>query len=106
MPAPTVTRMATCDGARVLGMENLVGSLETGMKGDIIVIDLNRPHLTPMYNAFSHLVYAAKGDDVKTVLINGKIVMEDWKLLTIDEHEVMDRVNQIARKVRKSLEME
>ncbi len=106
MPASTVTRMATCDGARVLGMENLVGSLKVGMKGDIIIIDLNRPHLTPMYNACSHLVYAAKGDDVKTVLINGKVVMEDWKVLTIDEHEVMDRVNQIARRVKKSLEIE
>ncbi len=106
MSAPTVTRMATCDGARVLGMESLVGSLKTGKKGDIIIIDLDRPHLTPMYNAYSHLVYAAKGDDVKTVLINGKVVMEDWKLLTIDEHEVMDRVNQIAKRVRKSLEME
>jgi len=106
MPAPTVTRMATCDGARVLGMENLVGSLKVGMKGDIIIIDLNRPHLTPMYNAYSHLVYAAKGDDVKTVLINGKVVMEDWKVLTIDENEVMDRVNRISIRVKKSLEIE
>jgi 5-methylthioadenosine/S-adenosylhomocysteine deaminase len=95
--------MATRDGARVLGMENLVGSLQVGMKGDIIIIDLNRPHLTPMYNAYSHLVYTVKGDDVKTALINGKVVMEDRKLLTIDEHDVMDRVNQISKRVRKSL---
>lgn len=103
MSATTVTRMATRDGARVLGMENLVGSLQVGMKGDIIIIDLNRPHLTPMYNAYSHLVYTVKGDDVKTALINGKVVMEDRKLLTIDEHDVMDRVNQISKRVRKSL---
>lgn len=106
MSAPTVTRMATLDGARVLGMEGLVGSLEIGKKGDIIIIDLNRPHLTPMYNAYSHLVYAAKGDDVKTVLINGRIVMEDWKLLTINEDEVMDRVHRISHRVRKSLNLE
>jgi len=103
MSAPTVTGMATRDGARVLGMDHLVGSLKAGMKGDIIIIDLNKPHLTPMYNAYSHLVYAATGADVRDVLINGRLVMENRRLLTINEQEAMDRVNRIAKRVRKSL---
>jgi len=103
MSAHTVTHMATCNGARVLGMENLVGSLKAGMKADIIVIDLNKPHLTPMYDPYSHLVYAVNGSDVNTVIINGKIVMKDRCLLTINEAEVMKRVRKIALGVKKSL---
>jgi 5-methylthioadenosine/S-adenosylhomocysteine deaminase len=95
--------MATCNGARVLGMENLAGSLKAGMKADIITIDLNRPHLTPMYNPYSHLVYAVNGSDVNTVIINGKIVMKDRRLLTINEFEVMERVKKIALGIKKSL---
>jgi 5-methylthioadenosine/S-adenosylhomocysteine deaminase len=118
--------MATCNGARVLGMENLAGSLKAGMKADIITIDLNRPHLTPMYNPYSHLVYAVNGSDVNTVIINGKIVMKDRRngsdvntviingkivmkdrrLLTINESEVMKRVNKIALGIKKSLGIE
>ena len=66
---------------------------------------MKRPHLTPLYNPFSHLVYAASGADVDTVLINGKVVMKGRRLLTIDEEEVMDRVNRIARRIRASLGM-
>jgi 5-methylthioadenosine/S-adenosylhomocysteine deaminase len=105
MSAYTVTRMATCDGARVLGMENLVGSIKKGMKADIITIDLDKPHLTPMYNAYSHLVYSAGGADVDTVLINGKIVMENRILKTIDEKKAMEMVNRIANRIRTSLKI-
>ncbi len=103
MSSSTVIRMATCNGARVLGMQDLVGSLKKGMKADIIIIDLNKPHLTPIYNEYSHIVYAASGSDVETVLINGKIVMENRRLLTIDENEVMERVRGIAERVKKSV---
>lgn len=103
MSASTVIRMATCDGAKILGMHDLVGSLKTGMKADVIIIDLNKPHLTPIYNEYSHIVYAAAGSDVETVLINGKIVMENRRLLTIDENEVMERVRKIAERVKKSV---
>ena len=103
MSAATVTRMATCNGAKVLGMENLVGTLETGKKADIIIIDCNKPHLTPMYNEYSHLVYAVNGSDVDTVIINGKLVMENRALLTIDERLCMDRVRTIAERIKKNM---
>jgi 5-methylthioadenosine/S-adenosylhomocysteine deaminase len=106
MSARTVLRMATCDGAKVLGMEAQTGSLAAGKKADIAIIGLNRPHLTPLYNEYSHLVYAVGGADVDTVLINGKIVMREGKLLTVDEQEAMRRVREIAARIRKSLENE
>jgi 5-methylthioadenosine/S-adenosylhomocysteine deaminase len=103
MPARTVLRMATCNGAKVLGLERLVGTLEAGKKADICIIDMNKPHLTPLYEEYSHLVYTVGGADVDTVLINGRVVMKDRRLLTIDEDEAMRRVRGIAIRVRKSL---
>lgn len=103
MDARTVVRMATIEGAKTLGMEKTIGSLEAGKKADIIIIGLNEPHLTPLYNEYSHLVYAMSGADVDTVLINGKIVMENRILLTINEEEVMQKVREIAVKVKNSL---
>lgn len=88
MPAETVVAMATRQGAHVLGMGEITGVLKEGMKADVILIDMNRPHLTPMYNPYSHLVYAVNGSDVKTVFIHGKMVMKDRKLLTLDEEEI------------------
>ncbi|MBN1546736.1 MAG: amidohydrolase [Syntrophaceae bacterium] len=105
MSAPTVLRMATCHGAEVLGMGDRVGSLKVGMKADLIVIDTYKPHLTPLYHEDSHLVYAAGGADVDTVLINGRVVMEGRKLLTIDESRVMTQVRRIAERIRCSLDM-
>lgn len=103
MDAQTVVRMATIDGAKALGMENFIGSLEIGKKADIIIIGLDKPHLTPLYCEYSHLVYAMSGADVDTVIINGKVVMENRQLLTIDEEEVMHKVREIAEKVKQSL---
>jgi 5-methylthioadenosine/S-adenosylhomocysteine deaminase len=106
MPAETVVRMAACEGARALGMGHLTGLLKPGMKADLILIDLKKPHLTPLYNEYSHLVYAVKGDDVKTSVINGRLVMKDRKLLTLDENEAMERVARIAVRIRQSLGMD
>lgn len=104
MNAETVLRMATCEGAKALGMGQLVGCLKTGMKADLIVLGLNKPHLTPLYHPCSHLVYAANGADVDTVFINGRLVMENRKLLTIDENEAMNRVRALALCVKQSLD--
>ena len=99
----TTVRMGTIEGARALGMENITGSLEVGKKADIIIIGLNKPHLTPLYNEYSHLVYAASGADVDTVIIDGKLVMENRVLLTVDEKKVMQHVREIAVRIKESL---
>jgi 5-methylthioadenosine/S-adenosylhomocysteine deaminase len=96
MNAETVLKMATIGGAKILGMEKLIGSIETGKQADIILVDMNQPHLTPLYNCYSQLVYATRGADVKTSIINGKIVMKDRQLRTIDLPTAMKNVRNIA----------
>jgi 5-methylthioadenosine/S-adenosylhomocysteine deaminase len=91
--------MATTQSARTLGLDQFVGSLETGKKADLIIIDTNKPHLTPMYNSVSHLVYAAMGSDVSTSIINGTVVMEERKLKSLNLKKVMDDVNKIAKEI-------
>ena len=98
--AVTVLRMATIEGAKALGFEDITGSLEQGKRADVIVIDTHKPHLTPMYNPASHLVYAARGSDVSTSIINGKVVMEDRKLLFLDLDEIMARAREKSVQVR------
>ena len=96
MNASSVLKVATSGGASVLGMGNLIGSIEVGKLADIIIMDMNQPHLTPLYNPYSQLVYAARGADVKTSIVNGKIVMENRRLLTIDLENAINNVNRIA----------
>ncbi|MEE9910186.1 MAG: amidohydrolase [Deltaproteobacteria bacterium] len=100
MSAETVMRMATIDGARLLRLDRLIGSIEVGKQADIIIMNMDQPHLTPLYNPYSQLVYAARGADVTTSIINGKIVMEDRRLLTIDLPAVMNSVRDIAQHIR------
>ena len=99
MDAATVLKMATISGARALGLEPVIGSLEKGKKADLIIVDTNKPHLTPMYNPVSHLVYAAIGSDVTTSIINGTVVMENGTIKTMDIRAVMDDVNKIAKEI-------
>jgi 5-methylthioadenosine/S-adenosylhomocysteine deaminase len=101
MDAQTVMRMATIDAARSLGLDGKTGSLEPGKKADIIVIDTKKPHLTPMYNIYSQLVYAAGGNDVRHVIINGVQVVKDRSLLSFNVDETMDQMRQIAVDIRK-----
>ncbi len=103
MDAGSTIRMATREGAKALGLGSITGSLETGKKADVIVLDTRKPHLTPLYQEYSQLVYAACGADVDTVIINGKPVMRNRKLLTVDEREVMANVREIARRIHESL---
>lgn len=100
MSAETVLKMATIEGARVLGMDRLIGSVEVGKQADIIILDMNQPHLTPLYNPYSQIVYAARGGDVKTSIIDGKPVMENRRLLTMDLPTVMERVRAIAAHIQ------
>jgi 5-methylthioadenosine/S-adenosylhomocysteine deaminase len=99
MPAQVVLQMATLGGGKVLGLEKEIGSLEVDKKADIIVLDLHRPHLQPMYNTVSHLVYSAAGADVRDVIIDGKLVMQDRKLLTINEETVLQKVEEWEAKI-------
>jgi 5-methylthioadenosine/S-adenosylhomocysteine deaminase len=97
MDARAVLRMATNEGARVLGLEKVIGSLEIGKKADVIFLDRNHPHLVPCYDPFSLMVYSAQGSDVHSVMIEGRMVMENRKILNFDVEEVMDRVVRISR---------
>jgi len=104
--AKGVVEMATIDGARALHMEKEIGSLETGKKADIILISLNEPHGVPMYDIYAQIAYSLKGNDVRTVIIGGKIVMQDHILLTVDERKVMDKAREYGKAVKTSLGME
>ena len=99
LPAKQVVRMATIEGAKLIGMEEKIGSLEPGKVADVIVVDFSKPHLTPLYNVYSHLVYAASASDVKVSIINGKIVMRDRQIITLNIEQVMKDVNEIARSI-------
>jgi 5-methylthioadenosine/S-adenosylhomocysteine deaminase len=94
--AATVLRLATIEGARVLGMADRTGSLEPGKRADLIVVDTRQPHLTPLYNPVSHLVYAARGADVRHTVIDGRLVMRDRRLLTIDLPSLLDQARAKA----------
>jgi 5-methylthioadenosine/S-adenosylhomocysteine deaminase len=95
LPSLEALQMATRAGARVLGLPD-VGILRAGLKADLILVDFHRPHLYPRHDFAAHLVYAAQSADVDTVLINGKVVMEGRKVLTMDEEEVMRRAQEQA----------
>jgi 5-methylthioadenosine/S-adenosylhomocysteine deaminase len=100
LDADTVLRMATLNGARALGLGDRIGSIEPGKKADLIIVDTRRPHLVPMYHPASLLVYAAKGSDVTTVIINGQVVMEGGRILTFDVEQAMAEVNSLALQLR------
>jgi len=96
MPAQTVLKMATIDGARALGLEKTVGTLEVGKKAGIILVDFKKPHLTPVHDPYANIVYSAHGSDVDTVIVDGKVLMENRKVKTLDEEEVMLKAQKTA----------
>ncbi|MFA7123978.1 MAG: amidohydrolase [Candidatus Delongbacteria bacterium] len=107
LPAKQVFEMATIGGAKVLGLDKITGSLEKGKKADIIIVDAGSIHMTPMYDPYSHIVYSAKGSDVETVIINGRMVMENKKLLTVDEETLKKKAAILSVNIKdfkKSLE--
>lgn len=95
--AREVLEMATIGGAKVLGLDHEIGSLEEGKKADIIIIDLEKPHFYPKADLISNMVYSAQGSDVKTVIIDGKIVMENYKLTTYDEKEILIKSEEMKK---------
>jgi 5-methylthioadenosine/S-adenosylhomocysteine deaminase len=89
LPALTALRMATNGGARALGLADQIGSVEVGKRADLQLVNLNRLHTTPQPDPISTIVYAAEAGDVETVIIDGRIVMRDGELLTLNEQDVI-----------------
>jgi 5-methylthioadenosine/S-adenosylhomocysteine deaminase len=99
-PAPEVVRMATIDAANALGLGDQIGSLEAGKRADLLLIDLDSPHLVPLYDVYSYLVYAVGRDDVKTVLIDGQVVMRDRALQTVDVPATVEQARSLAKQIQ------
>jgi 5-methylthioadenosine/S-adenosylhomocysteine deaminase len=95
--------MATLGGARVIGMEKLLGSLEVGKRGDLITVSTRSARQTPMYDAVSHLVYVTRGTDVQNTIVNGKILMRDRQLKTLNRETVIADANRLAVGVRSAV---
>jgi len=103
MDAATVLKMATIDGARAIGLESEIGSIEIGKQADLIIVDVSEPHLFPLYNPISHIVYSASGSDIRDVMVSGKFLVRNRQLTTIDIDDVMDRTNALAKEIRQIL---
>jgi 5-methylthioadenosine/S-adenosylhomocysteine deaminase len=100
IPAPVALEMATIEGARAMDMDREIGSLEPGKRADLIVVSMASARQTPMYDAVSHLVYVTHGDDVRTTIVNGRVLMRDRRVLTLDEPRVLADARAYADKVR------
>ena len=94
-----ILKMATIDGAKVLGLEKEIGTIEIGKKADIIIVDMNKPHLIPNNDICTNLVYSANGQDVETVIIDGKIIMENRKIPNINQEKIEENTRKIAKRV-------
>jgi 5-methylthioadenosine/S-adenosylhomocysteine deaminase len=101
--AQSVVEMATIEGAKALHMDKQIGSLEVGKKADIILISLDEPNAVPIYDIYAQLAYALKASDVETVVIGGRIVMRNKKLLTLNESEILAKAREYGKKIEASL---
>ena len=101
--AEAAVEMATISGAQALHLEAEIGSLESGKKADLIVLGMNAPHAVPLYQVYSQIVYALKASDVETVVIGGRAVMENGRVLTLNQAEVVAEARKYGAKVRASL---
>jgi len=91
-----VLKMATIEGAQALGLEDSVGSLDVGKRADIVLIDLKKPHLTPLHDLYASIVYSARGSDVDMVIVDGRVLMERREVKTFDEEEVVEKTRRTA----------
>jgi 5-methylthioadenosine/S-adenosylhomocysteine deaminase len=103
LPAEAAVEMATIRGARALGMEKEIGSLESGKRADLISIRLDRPNAVPLYNVYSQIVYALKGSDVEDVMVNGKLLVKDAQALTLNAAQIEAKAREYRVQVQKSL---
>ncbi len=103
--AKAVVEMATIEGARAVHIEKEIGSLEVGKKADLIIISLDEPNAVPMYDVYAQLAYALKGSDVETVVVGGRVVMRDQKVLTVNEEEAIAKAREYKKTIAASLGM-
>jgi 5-methylthioadenosine/S-adenosylhomocysteine deaminase len=103
VPAATALDMATMGGARALGLERQIGSIEPKKRADLIVVSMRSARQTPLYDPMSHLVYTTRGDDVRDTIVNGKVVMRDRRVLTLDADAVLRDARAMAPKVRSAV---
>jgi len=96
----TALLMATRNGADILGLGNRAGTLKPGKKADLVIADLRKPHLLPMYDIYSHIAYCMRSSDIDTVMVNGKIVVENGNAVTIDEDEVLRKAKTRQKKIQ------
>ena len=101
--AKQAVEMATIGGARAIHMENEIGSLQTGKKADLIVIGLGAPNAVPLYDVYSQIVYALKASDVQDTIIGGRVVMQNGRVLTLDEAAIIAKARELGAQVKKSL---
>ncbi len=99
IPALTALEMATINGAKALGLEKDLGSVEVGKLADLVLVDVRKPHLSPLHSAISHLVYGATGGDVDTTIVHGKILMLNRRVLTLDEERVLRDAQEAAEEL-------
>jgi 5-methylthioadenosine/S-adenosylhomocysteine deaminase len=102
--AQVALEMATLGGARVIGREKQLGSLEAGKLADLLIVRMDHPRQTPMYDPISHLVYTTRGDDVDSTIVNGKVLMRGGKVFTLDERRVTDAARAAAAQVRAAVQ--
>lgn len=103
LDARTAFAMATIGGARAIHMDDEIGSLEVGKRADLVVVGLRGPHLRPLYDPYSHLVYAVKAADVETVIVEGRLLLHRGRYLTLDPESIFDKATEYRDKVRSSL---
>jgi len=96
LPADRVLEMGTLGGAKVLNLEKEIGSIEIGKKADIILIDLDKPHLYPRHDLIANIIYSAQGSDVKTSIIDGQVIMKDYEVKGLDEEKIKYEANRLA----------
>ena len=105
MRSEEAVEMLTIQGAKALNLDDKIGSIEAGKQADVILINLDRPHLTPLYDPYSHIVYAASAGDVKKVIIDGKLIADEGKIIKHDVNEIMGIVKEYSFKIMEYLNL-
>ena len=103
LSAKTVLTMATSGGAEAIGLRDQIGALSVGMKADLIQVSFDDVHFVPTYNVISHLVYVADEQDVATVIVDGKVLMREYEILTVDTKRVTQEARALAQRIQTSL---